>query len=73
MPSTTTRRATSKVIILMMTMPHLVRPIKSLLANNNNNNNTLFKYTYAHKPHTLYIFEKVDREVIPIKGPLTEL
>ena len=57
----------------MMTMPHLVRPIKSLLVNNNNNNNTLFKYTYAHKPDTLYIFEKVDREVIPIKGPLTEL
>ena len=58
----------------MMTMPHLVRPIKSLLANNNNNNNnTLFKYTYAHNPDTLYIFEKVDREVIPIKGPLTEL
>ena len=54
-------------------MPHLVRPIKSLLVNNNNNNNTLFKYTYAHKPDTLYIFEKVDREVIPIKGPLTEL
>ena len=53
-------------------MPHLVRPIKSLLANNNNNN-TLFKYTYAHNPDTLYIFEKVDREVIPIKGPLTEL
>ena len=57
----------------MMTMPHLVRPIKSLLVNNNNNNNTLFKYTYAHKPDTLYIFKKVDREVIPIKGPLTEL
>ena len=61
----------------MMTMPHLVRPIKSLLVNNNNNNNnnnnTLFKYTYAHKPDTLYIFKKVDREVISIKGPLTEL
>ena len=54
----------------MMTMPHLVRPIKSLLVNNNNNNNnTLFKYIYAHKPDTLYIFEKLDREVIPIKGP----
>ena len=54
-------------------MPHLVKPIKSLLVNNNNNNNTLFKYTHAHKPDTLYIFEKVAREVIPIKGPLTEL
>ena len=64
----------------MMTMPHIVRPIKSLLvnsndnnSNNNNNNNTLFKYIYAHKHDTRYIFEKVDREVIPIKGPLTEL
>ena len=26
---------------------------------NNNNNNTLFKYINAHKPDTLYIFEKV--------------
>ena len=44
--------------------------------NNNdddNNNNTLFKYIYAHKHDTQYKFEKVDREVIPIKGPLTEL
>ena len=41
--------------------------------NDNNNNNTLFKYIYAHKHDTRYIFEKVDREVIPIKGPLTEL
>ena len=36
-------------------------------------NNTLFKYIYAHKHDTGYIFEKVDRQVIPIKGSLTEL
>ena len=30
-------------------------------------------YSYAHKHDTRYIFEKVDRELIPIKGPLTEL
>ena len=41
--------------------------------NNNNNNNTLFKYIYAHRHDTRCIFEKVDREVIPIKDPLTEL
>ena len=41
--------------------------------NDNNNNNTLFKYIYVHKHDTRYIFEKVDREVIPIKGPLTKL
>ena len=40
---------------------------------NNNNNNTLFKHIYAHKHDTRYIFEKLDRELIPIKGPLTEL
>ena len=39
----------------------------------NKNKNSLFKYIYAHKNDTRYIFEKVDREVIPIKGPLTEL
>ena len=37
------------------------------------NNNTLFKYIYAHKQDTRYVFEKADHEVIPIKGPLTEL
>ena len=37
------------------------------------NNNTLFKYINAHKQDTRYIFEKEDHEVIPIKGPLTEL
>ena len=36
-------------------------------------NNTLFKYIYARKQDTRYVFEKADREVIPIKGPLTEL
>ena len=36
-------------------------------------NNTLFKYIYAHKQDTRYVFEKADHEVIPIKGPLTEL
>ena len=39
----------------------------------NNNNNTLFKYVNAHKQDTRYVFEKADHEVIPIKGPLTEL
>ena len=34
--------------------------------------NTLFKYI-IHKHNTRYIFEKEDREVIPIKDPLTEL
>ena len=34
--------------------------------------NTLFKYI-IHKHNTRYVFEKEDREVIPIKGPLTEL
>ena len=38
----------------------------------NNNNNTLFKYI-IHKHNTRYVFEKEDREVIPIEGPLTEL
>ena len=38
----------------------------------NNNNNTLFKYI-INKHNTRYVFEKEDREVIPIKGPLTEL
>ena len=38
-----------------------------------NNNNTLFKYLYAHKHDIRYTIEKMDREVIPIKGPLTEL
>ena len=36
-------------------------------------NDTLFKYIYAHKHDMRYICEKVDREVIPIKGPQTEL
>ena len=36
-------------------------------------NNTLFKYIYAHKQDTRCVFEKADCEVIPIKGPLTEL
>ena len=46
---------------------------KSIRINHINNNNTLFKYIYAHKHDTWYTFEKEDREVIPIKGPLTEL
>ena len=37
------------------------------------NNNTLFKYIYTYKHDTWYISGKVDHEVIPIKGPLTEL
>ena len=37
------------------------------------NNNTLFKNIYAYKHDIRYIDEKVDLEVIPIKGPLTEL
>ena len=32
--------------------------------------NTLFHYIYAHKHDTGYIFEKVDRQVIPIKDSL---
>ena len=28
---------------------------------------------YAYKHYTRYIFEKVERDIIPIKGPLTEL
>ena len=37
------------------------------------NNNTLFKNIYAYKHDIWYIVEKVDLEVIPLKGPLTEL
>ena len=39
--------------------------------NNNNNNNTLFKYIYTYKHDTC--LERWTMEVIPIKGPLTEL
>ena len=31
------------------------------------NNNSLFKYIYAYKHDTWYIFEKVDREGYPYK------
>ena len=37
------------------------------------NNNTLFKYIYANKHDIRYMYQKVDREVIHTKGPLTEL
>ena len=57
-------------------MPHIdiqilavCRMFNNNTNNNNNNNNTLFKYIYVHKHDTRYIFEKEDREVIPIKGP----
>ena len=33
----------------------------------------LYSNTYMHINMIRYIFEKVDRELIPIKGPLTEL
>ena len=36
----------------------------------------LYSNTYMYTRYTMntrHIFEKVDREVIPIKGPLTEL
>ena len=36
-------------------------------------NNILFNYIYAYKHDTRYIFKKVDREVVLIRGPLTEL
>ena len=37
------------------------------------NNNILFQNIYAYKHDASYIVKKVDLEVIPIKGPLSEL